>query len=294
MISEPTADRASPPDRDPAVPDWTALELPPTRADAYDLRKPRHLYRALREVFSKTRKPVELPSGVPGSDWIPRYVLQEFHNLPNGNYSKILSRGYVTGFEYAMLGTMKEARERMATKLRDCESVLDAGCAGGKMAAAVHEAGVPDVWGIDPSPYLLQHAAHDHPEIKFVQGLAEAPLFPTERFDGITASFLFHELPPRFAELALANFHRMLKPEGLVAICEPSPIQLELSPWRTLRQHGFSGLYYSMLARRAFEPFVLSWHKVATHALFEAHGFECIEDEVGMPLRELLLRKRVS
>ena len=32
-----------------------------------------------------------------GKDTIPAYVLQEFHNLPNGNYSNSLMRGYIAG-----------------------------------------------------------------------------------------------------------------------------------------------------------------------------------------------------
>ena len=276
---------------DPDVPDWRTLELPDTRADEYDFSRPGHIFRIIRDAFFRQRRRVDVPEDMPGRELIPKYVLQEFHNVPNGNYSKQVSRGYVTGFDRMMLGAMTSARARMAERLKECESVLDAGCAGGKTAAAVSEVGVRDVWGLDPSPYLLQHAARDQPQARFVQGVAEATEFADERFDGIAASFLFHELPPRFALQALDEFRRLLKPGGLLAICEPSPLQIEASVLRCLLNHGPKGFYYAVLARRTFEPFVRGWHKLATQEMFAERGFDCLEDEVGMPLRQILLRK---
>jgi len=79
-----TCDVLSPAPSDPAVPDWGNLELPPTRVDEYDFRKPNHLVRVVREVFAKKRRPVELPEDLMGKDLIPKYVLQEFHNIPTG------------------------------------------------------------------------------------------------------------------------------------------------------------------------------------------------------------------
>jgi SAM-dependent methyltransferase len=286
-----TCNTPAPPIADPAVPDWASLELPDTRADDFDFRKPTHVIRVLGEIFARKRKPVLLPSGVPKAETIPKYVLQEFHNVPNGNYSKKLSRGYITGFDRAMLGTMELARKRLAGHLEGCASALDAGCAGGKTAAAILAAGVPDVWGIDPSPYLLSHAAADSPQVHFVQGLVEATEFPSERFDGIAACFLFHELPALHARKALTECLRILRPGGLLTICEPSPLQLEQTPWQSLRSFGPKGFYFSVLARWAHEPFVNAWHKIANQETFEAHGFECLEDEVGMPLRFIQLRK---
>lgn len=286
-----TADTLTPARCDPEVPDWGSIELPKTRVDEYDFRRPDHLVRVIREVFGKRRKSVELPEDMPGRDLIPKYVLQEFHNIPNGNYSQHFTRGYVTGFDRMMLGVMTSAREYMAKQLGECQSVLDAGCSGGKTAAALRQVGIADVWGLDVSPYLLQHAARDHENIKFIHALAEDTGFPSERFDGIAASFLFHELPPRFAKEALAEFYRILRPGGLLTICEPSPTQLDLSLWNTLREYGVKGFYYAALARWAFEPFVVTWHKLATKETFQAQGFEVLEDKTGMPLRQILLRK---
>ena len=276
---------------DPLVPDWATLTLPDAWPDGFDLRKPRDLITFLSQVFRRARSRVHIPDDMPGAHLIPKYVLQEFHNLPNGNYSKRITRGYITGFDRVMLGALGRVREDVAARMQHMESVVDIGCGGGHMAGALKRAGIPDVWGVDPSPYLLQHAARDYPDINFVQGIAECTGFPDQRFDGVAVCFLLHELPPRYLAEALSEFGRILKPGGLLAISEPSPVQLEKS-WVSLwREWGWSGLYYRALAHLVFEPFVDAWHKQDVAALFANAGFELLSDSDAVPIRQLLARK---
>jgi ubiquinone/menaquinone biosynthesis C-methylase UbiE len=280
------------PGSDPVVPDWALLDLPDTWADQIDFRRPRDWLRFARSILGKRRVPVELPEQLPGREGIPKYVLQEFHSLPNGNYSKKITRGYISGFDRAMLGSMAERREQVVEALRHCRSVLDVGCAGGRTGAALKRAGVPDVWGIDPSPYLLQHAARDYPEVRFVQGVAENNGFGAERFDGLAVCFLFHEIPLRYLHKALAEFRRILEPGGLVAICEPSPEQVCKRSWQLFREYGLRGVYFRWLAHFVFEPFMESWHRSADSSdIFTQYGFECVSDVPSMPLRHILLKK---
>ena len=75
-------------DADPVVPDWGQLTLPDAWADKLNFLHPKDIWTILVGIFVKHRKHVELPEGMPGAAIIPKYVLQEFHNLPNGNYSK--------------------------------------------------------------------------------------------------------------------------------------------------------------------------------------------------------------
>ena len=228
---------------------------------------------------------------MPGREWLPKYILQEFHSLPNGNYSKRVTHGYITGFDRLMLGRMTRAREHIADQLAHCASVLDIGCGGGRTAGLLQSRGVRDVWGLDPSPYLLQHAARAFPNVHFVQGIAERTGFPDARFDGIAACFLFHEIPPTYIERALAEFHRILRPGGLVAICEPSPIQLQLSPVKLLQRNGLLGFYFWALARLVHEPFIDAWHKRSAAEMLNAAGFELLHDTHEMPVRHLLARR---
>src|SRR5207244_7986091 len=117
----------------------------------------------------------------------------------NGFYSKRLADAYARWFDRFMLGHTVRARRGLAEKLAGCRAALDAGCGTGGLAGALHAAGIDEVWGLDPSPYLLQIAARRHPDIRFVQGVVERTGFPTARFRGVGVCFLFHELPPPVA-----------------------------------------------------------------------------------------------
>ena len=277
--------------QDPQVPDWGNLELSEAWPDSLDLKTFSGFFRFIKGIMGK-RKPVELPEGIPERFPVPKYILQEFHNVPNGNYSQRFSRGYITGFDISMLGEVERARNWIAEKLKDCESVIDVGTAGGKTAAEIYNHGVKDVWGIDPSPYLLKHASKDYPKINFIHGIAEELPFQADRFDGISACFLFHEVPPRYIESALESFNKVLKPNGLVAISEPS--EQQLAPFKAkefLSSKGWLKIYFRTLANFVHEPFLQAWHKQDKSELFEKAGFELVEYHNAMPINFYLLKK---
>lgn len=270
--------------------DWATAQLPQTWPDTSVGRGLRDVLRLLMHPFRK-RTRVQLPAGLPGAERIPRYALLEFHNLPNGNYSNSLTRGYITGFDVSMLGEMGRLARRMARTLAHCESVLDLGCGGGRTAATLHREGIADVWGLDPSPYLLQHAARMHPQVRFVQGVMEELPFPDGRFGGVTASFVFHEVPPQFIRRGLAEIARVLRPGGLLLVAEPSPLQFHGSFISAVRRFGWRGGYFWTLVRCVHEPFVKSWHRFALVDEAARFGLELVEVEEGMPIKYWALRK---
>lgn len=244
-----------------------------------------------RSIFAR-RRPVALPESLPGGASIPKYVLQEFHNLPNGNYSNLLTPGYITGFDFSMLGRVRPVREWMAEQsAASGAALLDVGTSSGKTAAAARRRGVTDVWGLDPSPYLLRHAAANNPEVKFVQGVAEDLPFGDCRFDAITVCFVFHEMPPKAIAAALAEFHRVMKPGARACIAEPSPEQLRPFAWSDLLPlRGWARLYFRALAGFVHEPFINAWHKLDKREMFEEAGFG-VEERPGMPIDRWILQK---
>jgi ubiquinone/menaquinone biosynthesis C-methylase UbiE len=276
---------------DPIAVDWGSVELPDAWPDTLDLRRPSEFVAYWRGWFGARRK-VELPGDMPGSERVPLYLRQEFHHLPNGFYSKRHADGYARWFDRLMLGHTVETRTRIARELAGCGAVLDAGTGVGSLAGAMVAAGIPDVWAIEPSPYLLQIAAQRHPRVRFVHGVVEQSGFADERFDGVGACFLFHELPARVADAALAELRRILVPGGKLLIAEPSPVQFHVRDWRgLLRREGRRGLYFFLVANWMHEPFVRAWHRRDVAPWLAAHGFELVDDEHGMPIRYLSARR---
>jgi ubiquinone/menaquinone biosynthesis C-methylase UbiE len=275
---------------DPVPPRWAETSLPDTWAD----REANGVYgawRLVRHALRGQRARVELPAGLPLAAEIPRYALQEFHNVPNGNYSNRLTRGYATGFDLAMLGRMRPARRRMARALAGCRSVLDVGCGGGASTEALVAQGTPEVWGLDPSPYLLRCAEARVPRARFVQGVAERTGFAGARFDGIACCFVFHELPPRAADQALAELARIARPRARLAIIEPAAEQYQTGAWRLIARHGPLAAWFRLLARAIHEPFAAEWHRRDARAWLAQHGFAVESDRIDFPVRMLVCER---
>jgi ubiquinone/menaquinone biosynthesis C-methylase UbiE len=235
---------------------------------------------------------VVLPANLPRAAVLPEYLLREFHRMPNGYYSYMLVDGYERGFERAMLGQVELVRRWIAQQLRDCQSVLEIGCGSGKLSGAVAAGGVPDVWGIDASPYQLLLALRRFPGIKFVHGVAERTPFADGRFDGIAVCFVFHELPTEIQDAVLAEMHRLLRPGGRIVISEPSPEQLHNRSFVSLwRRHGWRGVYFRMLATFVTEPYVEQWHARDIAAWAAQHRFAVEKQDCAVPFNRIVLRR---
>lgn len=268
----------------PKGPDWSKLTLDETWPDRLDFSRWSGWRELFRAFTTRRRQRVQVPGSLLGRDIIPKYVLQEFHNLPNGNYSRRFSRGYITGFDVMMMGRMDRARQWIATRLQNARAVADVGTAGGRTAAAIKKAGVPYVCGVDPCPYLLQHAAADNPGVEFVQGVAEQLPFSNGQLDGLSLCFVLHEMPPLYIERALKEFFRVLQPGGRVVLVEPSAAQMQMPPLKKLTgKQGWLHLYFAALARMVHEPFIPAWHKLDKRALFTGAGFIVLEEYKAMP-----------
>jgi SAM-dependent methyltransferase len=291
----------------------------------------KHLPRLIRWMLTAPRRRferAELPAELALPHPVPDYAREAFHGLPNGYYSLDIVEGYDRGFELVMLGGVQRARERMVehmlTELRAPEGdvtaptsaaptsaaptsaaptsiapsaprrALDVGCGSGRLANTLSRAGFDEVWGIDPSPYMLQRAVRRTPEARFTQGVIERTTFPDGYFDAAGACFLFHELPGATALGALDELRRILRPGGVLCITDPCPDHLRApSRWRLFRDHGWRALYFHALARFVYEPFLADWHSITDHrAWFDAHGFELVTREVSIPFSTLVARRR--
>jgi ubiquinone/menaquinone biosynthesis C-methylase UbiE len=263
--------------------DWATIDLPNAWPDVAYGSGMRHVLRMVAAVLTR-RQPVTLPTGLPGAQALPKYLLHEFHHLPNGFYSKNIAAGYARGFDATMLGHMRHARTRVAAALAHCRSVADIGSGSGSLAAAFVKAGIPDVWAVEPSPYLLQIAARRLGGVRVVQGLAENTGFAERQLDGVGLTYVFHELPAGVADAALAEIHRVLRPGGRLAFAEPSSQHYARRP-QMFRRGALRALYFHLMAQLAYEPFVEQWHRRDIVPWLTNGGFRILELTDELPTR---------
>src|SRR5579864_2703984 len=93
-------------------------------------------------------------------------------------------------------------------------SILDVGCGTGIACEPFIAAGFT-VTGVDASPSMLAKAKAHLPDVVFLEGTAEALLFPDERFNTIISAQAYHWFDRR---KALSEAHRVLRPGGIVSI----------------------------------------------------------------------------
>lgn len=238
---------------------------------------------------------VELPESLPGRP-VPKYARQCFHGMPNGYYSVRVADGYDKGFELSMLGRVKGARSRMGDSMcadGGVQRALDVGCGSARLSSELLARGVPEVWGLDTSPYMLKIAQRRAPGARLVQGIAEETGFPEAYFDTVGACFLYHELPAYIARKALVETHRILRPGGTLCITEPCLIHTRpRSAWSLFREHGLGAVYFHLLSKMVHEPFVNDWLDIEDHAAWlGSHGFELVDAEVRVPFLKLVARR---
>ena len=278
--------------------DWQ-VELPPPWPD-----RPGNLLRflwALMKAPITKSGHVEIPDELPGQT-VPKYARQRFHGMPNGYYSERVADGYDKGFEVSMLGQVRGGRRRMSYAAcgsdaeRGAEAgdgpvrrALDLGCGSARLSTEFTARGVPEVWGLDASPYMLKIAQRRAPTTRFAQGVAEDTAFPDGYFDAIGACFLFHELPGYIARKTLQEAHRILRPGGLLCITDPCTVHTRpRSRWWLLWKHGPLAVYFSFV----HEPFVADWLDIEDHAQwFAKEGFELVERDVRVPFLQLVARR---
>lgn len=96
--------------------------------------------------------------------------------------------------------------------------ILDAGCGAGRDTQLMKAAGLEPV-GLDIAERLIEHAQRQYPKLHFVcASFLEIP-FADMIFDGVWAHASLVHLPNiRDVKLAIAEFNRVLKPDGLLHV----------------------------------------------------------------------------
>ncbi len=100
-------------------------------------------------------------------------------------------------------------------KLEPFSHVLDLCCGQGNVTEALIAQG-HEVVGIDFSPEMLTIARRRAPEAEFIEADAQELPFEDDRFDCVVCNFGIMHIPDQMG--ALAEIHRVLRPEGQLAM----------------------------------------------------------------------------
>lgn len=91
--------------------------------------------------------------------------------------------------------------------------VADVGCGTGRITAHLHDLGV-DVSGVDLSPGMLAAARRAYPHLRFTEASMTALPIEDGTLGGVVAWYSTIHVPDSQLPVALAEFHRVLRPGG--------------------------------------------------------------------------------
>jgi len=236
--------------------------------------------RSLRR--SRQRRVRDLPDSIDLAAY-PDYFRRNFHWQTDGYFSERSAAVYDVGVEFLFFGTADVMRRQIVPPVTrylrarnappGSARILDVACGTGSalnQLALTHPA--ERYWGLDLSPYYLQHAGR---RLSHVQNLslvsenAECMPLADASFDVVTSVFLFHELPARARKNVLAEMRRVLKPGGLLVIEDAAQLS-EASDLRSFLEN---------FAVTMNEPFFADYiandlAQAMTEAGFEVHSVE--------------------
>ena len=213
----------------------------------------------------------------------PRYYLQNFHYQTDGWLTAASAERYdmqvetlFTGAASAMrraalpyIGDALAGRDAAATMLLD----LGSG-AGGFLREVKHNWPTLQVTALDLSPAYLGKARARlgrWKDIAYAQANAEDTGLADASFDIVTATYLFHELPPAARKKVAAEGARLLKPGGVFILVDT--IQYGDEP-------GFDILLENF-PRGFHEPYYDSYCRTDLTDLFGQAGFEKRDETIA-------------
>lgn len=110
----------------------------------------------------------------------------------------------------------REFLDRYASAVGGAEPVVDMGCGPGHIARYLAERGV-GAFGVDLSPGMIEAARARNPHLRFETGDMTALDADDQSWAGIVAFYSLVNLPAAEVPVALAEFGRVLRDDGLLA-----------------------------------------------------------------------------
>ncbi|MCE8000797.1 MAG: class I SAM-dependent methyltransferase [Rhodobiaceae bacterium] len=213
----------------------------------------------------------------------PRYYLQNFHFQTDGWLSEDSANLYDTQVETLFAGTADAMRRQalvpIAEYLSDKDqrdvSLLDIACGTGRFLREVKRNWPrTGVTALDLSPDYLgktKRALSKWGRVKFINAPAERMPLEKSSQDIVTATYLFHELPPKIRMQVAAEIARVLKPGGLFVLVDAL---------QTDDQPSFNSLL-EFFPVAFHEPYFSTYLEEDFEALFARVGLRPVQGQTG-------------
>ncbi|MDQ2077882.1 bifunctional 2-polyprenyl-6-hydroxyphenol methylase/3-demethylubiquinol 3-O-methyltransferase UbiG [Marinimicrobium sp. ABcell2] len=104
--------------------------------------------------------------------------------------------------------------------------VMDYGAGNGELIRQLSELQPLEATVFEPTPALMKEAKSHLADLETVSFARSLKKVPTDHFDYVFCLEVFEHLPPEQTEHAIAEIHRLLKPEGLAVIGVPHELFL--------------------------------------------------------------------
>ena len=163
--------------------------------------------------------------------------------------------------------------DELITRLPTGAKVLDAGCGAGLPISQMLSEKF-EVTGVDFSEAQIELAKKNVPNATFIcQDMTNLD-FPDHTFDGICSYYAIIHISREEHQPLLANFHRMLKPDGLALLCLGAESVVEdidenFLDTRMYWSHYDSETYLEMLTQCGFS---ILWSKRVADGTCEGAG----------------------
>ncbi|MEM8715501.1 MAG: class I SAM-dependent methyltransferase [Cyanobacteria bacterium P01_G01_bin.4] len=228
------------------------------------------------------------------TDHYPKYYLQNFHHQTNGYLSDRSAELYDLQVELLFGGSADIMRRRVIRPIIDTVGlpdkstrILDVACGTGRTLRMLRGA-FPEakLFGTDLSPAYLRKANQLLSELpgelpQLLQANAEELPFADEAFDIVTSVFLFHELPGEARQNVINEAARVLKPGGLIVICDS--IQMDDSPELNELMDSFDTTFH--------EPYYRDYIRDDLGQRLQTAGCKMLDTEVHFMSRYNIARK---
>lgn len=179
--------------------------------------------------ISRRRKTMDTKDLESPSD-APDYLKRNYHFQTDGYFSEESAEFYEHQVEILFSGTAAPMRRMLIKAIKDKLPGTDRPLRILEIGAGVGSATQDFARSFNFDRYVVSDVSQSYlkkaeercadPRLEFVQAKGESLPFEDNTFDIVFSVFLFHELPRSVREQALLESNRVLKPGGIVGICD--------------------------------------------------------------------------